>query len=241
MAERIRVMNVYTNNRHPWRVVKWIQNDKIRISLISELDSQFLEPMRSAGRLLTRLGATRAEDTAILVRGSRRLRRRMDYMIKQVSPFIPRPGSEKPMLWRNRDIVRAIDHKRKRVYYSVHLNAAIGNDEGRWLNNAGAVAAIRAMEWLMKDAERWLKEDFIVNIGGDFNIRSNRHCPWNPAWVAAELGLNWQTDGRVMYFMWSNHPKYKVEVNVTYRVPGADAHRTLTAVRKRRWRFRRRS
>lgn len=239
MAVRRRVANIYSGNQTPWAVSKWLVNDGIQIALLSEIDRQHLEPLRSVGRLATRLGATRPEDTGILIRGRRR-RRRAEVKVRKVSPFIPRPGSDKPMLWRDRDIVRVIDHKAKTVDYSVHNNAAIGNLEtGKWWDNKGAFASKDAMKWLHDDAAKWIELGYDVFIGGDFNLTGNKDVPWNPAWVFKDLDMNWVSDGRVMFFAWTENPKYTVEANVTERAPGADAHRSITATRKRKSRFRR--
>jgi len=220
--ERIRVMNTYVGNQLGHRVKEWLESDRINIGIISEIDDLW-KWLDDIGRVV-KDDSERQHDCAILVRGKKRIER-MKVTVKRVTPFIKREG-DKPMLWRDRWIVR-VEIGRK-VYYSVHANAAIAGPEGRFFDNKGAEAWIDAMKWLHDRIVEDKGNNKLVRIGGDFNQQANEDVRWNPAWLFDRLGLRYFDDGRVMYLAWDPRDTKVVKREVTAKVPGADAHESLT-------------
>lgn len=225
--ERICVANTYTNNTMGDVVGNWFVQNQVNIALISEL-GRSADELSLMGRLFY-AGASKPPDSAILVRGWWRSRR-AKVSHHQVTEFVKR--QDKPMLWRDRWVVRC--QIGKQVYYAVHANAAVGTSDGKWLANEGAEEWKGAMKWLCESAEADIKNGLHVRIGGDFNMTPNATVRYNPTNVFEYLGMHWFGDGRVMYLAWDPHNTKVVRRRVTARVPGADAHQSLTLHLKRK-------
>lgn len=234
MADKVVVCNTYAANRRPNAVVEWLRNLRVLVAIISEV-GRSESPLRRAG-LLYVSPKDKPPDVAIWVR-RRRWKRRGLAIYRRVSPFIDRPQSDKKMLWRDRHIVRFRFFKR--VWYAVHANAAIGNDEGEYFNNKGARAWKQAMSTLEGMILHDLRKGYRPRVGGDFNIRPNSGELLNPAHMFKSLGMEF-INVDVMYLAWHPGRDRCVRSGIGPRVPGADAHRSLHAVFRRPKRTRRR-
>jgi hypothetical protein len=144
---------------------------------------------------------------------------------------------ERPLLWRDRWYVRV--RRWNRVYYSIHGNAVIQNEDGTWRQNPGARAWKSAMAGLQEDILRDLEAGRRVRVGGDFNFRES-DAVLSPNRFFKTLGMSYFHDGRVMWFAWTPSKDVLVKKQVRGVAPGADAHGSLYVELKKRRRLTRR-
>lgn len=225
VAERILVFNGYgsSNPKGP-EVARWIKELRIRVALISEL-GRLDEDLRAIGHLYD--VDERPKDCAVLVRGARATAARAF----KVTPFVKR--KQKPLLWRDRHVMRV--RRWRKVYYAVHGNAAIQGPKGNWLSNEGAEEWREAMIWLHARIASDIDAGLKVRVGGDFNFR-DADVAWSPNQMFDALGLDYISDGRVMWLAWDPRHSRVLIKRVLGIAPGADAHKALLVSLRRKTR-----
>ena len=221
--EKIAVANVFGgSNPTPGKLVQWVKNLDCDVVILSEVFNlrQELRAIPNS-TLYTGDGGHGPTDTGILVFGKKADEHSVTQLTKNVVW-----NRQHPKLAHDRWVTRI--RTNKKVYYSVHANAAIAGPEGNWGDNAGArewrnegIPKLKAM--IKKDVQG----GYAVRVGGDFNFPWSQSPPGNsPQDLFRDLGLDFMWD-RVMWLAWD--PRYsKVERKFELGIaPGSDAHRTL--------------
>lgn len=229
MRERIIVANVHgSGNQESKRLMTWFRQLGFTILILCEVHL-LKDDFSVLGKLYTD-PKDNPPDTGVLVssRVASRTSKVLSWTSRKLAPFIRRPGTNSPRLWRDRWVVRVRIFNR--VYYSVHAYALIANQSGEWLRNEGA----RVWREAMRELEQMILEDvnknLRVRVGGDFNFMDTKEARdeiYSPADLFKRCNLKYISDGRVMYFAHTYLKDKMLEWRELPTVPGADAHGTL--------------
>lgn len=225
MADKVVVGNV--NSERGRAVIEWLRSLKVTVFIICELGSLVGELNRAGKIYFSPKDSQRDPDVAIWV-GPKRMRRFGKGTCYQVTKFIKRSG-DAPKLWRDRHIVRF--QYGKRVWYSVHANAAIAGPQGFYSDNPGAKAWREAMKQLRTMIKVDQMKGLRVRVGGDFNVRPNNEEHLNPVQMFNDLGMQF-LNVDVMYLAWDPKTDTKVSSRIGNTIPGGDAHGTIHATFK---------
>lgn len=218
MSDRVMVVNTYVGNQEGPRVRRWFRRLRVDVAIISELGN-LDEHLDVGGKTFFSRGDT-PHDSAIWVVGSR-----LDSILAiagwQLTPFIPRPKSRAKRLWRDRWVVRV--RVGRKVYWSIHANAAISDGKGGFNDSHGARAWKKALREVIEGVQRDIDKGLRVRLGGDFNMGEGTH-QLSPNKIFEALGMDYMSDGRVMWLGWTD---VAVRKQVLGTAPGADAHRVI--------------
>ena len=196
MGDRVLVFNGWGSaNESGPELAAWVRRVRARVAIISEL-GHLDDDLRHVGRVFANRG-DRPRDVAVVITGPvARLVAR--WSGGRLTRFVRRPGASKPRLWRDRWYVRV--RVWRRVNYALHANAAIQH-AGRWNGTGGArvwKAALREVDAMVRrDQARGLS----VRIGADMNFPASP-AEWSPNRWFDSLGLEYLSDGRVMWVAW---------------------------------------
>lgn len=208
----------------------WFDDLECDVAIVSEV-FRFAKVLRHCGHLTVGKDSHGCEDVGIITK--RPVRRSS---VTQVTAFIPRPGSDKPLLWHDRWVARASSGRLRNyvVAASSHAPAAIQDPATRrLLDNPGA------REWRDKGlpaTATLLRGDMRRNRplvhGGDLNQREGTD-PANPARMYSDLGMEYRTH-EVMWFGWNPLALELVREEWLPTPPGSDGHPTgLFTLRRR--------
>lgn len=218
MTERVLVFNGYggSNSQGP-TVARWVAAANAQVALVSEL-GKLADDLDNIGKVWRSVKDT-PPDVAVVTRF--KIPNKIEVSTKQLTKFIRR--DDKPLLWRDRHVVRVV--RRNRAYYSVHANAAISDDEGKWWNNEGAKewrtqGLPTLIQMIMKDQDNGLS----IRVGGDMNFFES-DAPMGPKSIFDDLGLAY-INSRAMWLAWSREDQV-VAKQIMDKAPGADAHNAL--------------
>lgn len=226
MVEKVVVLNGYggSNQQGP-RLAAMLRGLSFTVALISEL-GQLVDDLQKVGRVYYNRAET-PHDVGIVVANPvvGRVGKVIRFLGKRLTRFVHR-GGDKPMLWRDRWVVRV--RILNRVYYAVHGNAVIAGPGGGWLQNEGASVWRSALRELDDMIRADIRNGLRIRIGGDFNFPES-DVPLSPNEFFEDLGLDWRSDGRVMFIAWDPHTDRLLDFKVLPTAPGADAHKVLAA------------
>lgn len=200
------------------------------VALVSEV-FRFASVLRGGGHLRVGHGEHGREDCGVVTR--RRVRR---WGQRQLTRFVDRPGSDKPLLWHDRHATRSVAGPLwdRIVGVASHAPAVIQDPKtGRTLDNPGA------QEWTSQGLpalERLLGRDMAANRplihGADGNMRANRRDEHNPAAMYRRLGMEYVTH-EVMWLAWNPRRFELVRKDILPTPPGSDGHPVLLVTLRR--------
>lgn len=204
----------------------WYDDLECDAALISEV-FRYQRVLRHLGHLRVGGPGHGQQDVGVITK-----RRPLHWTQRQMTDFVDRPGSDKPLLWHDRWATRVVTGPvgAREFFVSGHAPAVIqsGSKSGALLDNPGA------REWCdngLPRLERMLQRDMDKNRrlrhGWDANQRPGT-VPENPAQMYARLGMEWINDGQI-WFAFNPRRDRLVRHEVLPTPPGSDGHRTLLA------------
>ena len=207
------------------RFVNWYDDLECDVAIVSEV-FRFARVLRRCGHLRVGSDSHGREDVGVITR--RRVRR---WSQRRVTRNVPRPGSDKPLLWHDRWITRVVAGPiwDRVVALSSHAPAVIQDKPtGRLLDNPGA------REWKVRGFPKtrdllfrhMLKNKPVVH-GGDLNQRecddeTHDDCDC-PAALYRHVGMEYRTR-EVVWFAFNPRRFELARSEWLPTPPGSDGH-----------------
>lgn len=221
MTETLVSFNAYgSSNKQGPALARWLDRMNVDVAFVCEADG-ILDDLKTVGPTYHGNDSHGAREVAIVLPKGKADEHDTVQLTRRV---VQNP--DKPNLTHDRWYTRV--RVRDRVYYSVHQNAAIQDNDGTWRDVIGArVTRDDAIPTLKDALVADKKKGYRVRVAGDMNwAQTDKRVGGSIQAMFDDLGFSYVTD-KLMWVAWDPDKDSKVKSWVTDVAPGADAHKTV--------------